>query len=47
VLYKSKWKNIKITMKVLIWSGSHNEGAQKSFISKVFTLGLIQHTNLV
>jgi serine/threonine protein kinase len=47
VVYKSKWKNIKITIKVLIWSGSHNEGAQKSFISKVFTLGLIQHAILV
>jgi len=47
VVYKSKWKNMKIAIKVLIWSGSHNEGAQKSFVSKVLTLGSIQHTNLV
>jgi tetratricopeptide (TPR) repeat protein len=47
VVYKSKWKNIKIAIKVLIRSDSHNEGAQKSFISEVLTLGSIQHTNLV
>jgi serine/threonine protein kinase len=47
VVYKSKWKNIKIAIKVLIWRGSHNEGAQKNFISEVFTLGSIQHMNLV
>jgi regulator of sirC expression with transglutaminase-like and TPR domain len=47
VVYKSKWKNIEIAIKVLIQSGSHNEGAQKSFISEVLTLGSIQHTNLV
>jgi tetratricopeptide (TPR) repeat protein len=46
-VYKSKWKNIEIAIKVLIRSGSHNEGAQKSFISEVLTLGSIQHTNLV
>jgi serine/threonine protein kinase len=46
-VYKSKWNNIKIAIKVLIWNGSHNEGAQNSFISEVLTLGSIQHTNLV
>jgi serine/threonine protein kinase len=36
-----------IAIKVLKWSGSHNEGAKKSFISEVRTLGSIRHINLV
>jgi serine/threonine protein kinase len=46
-VYESRWKGIKIAIKVLNWSGSHNEGAKKSFISEVCTLGLSQHINLV
>ncbi len=46
-VYESRWKGIKITTKILNWSGSHNEGAKKSFTSKVRTLGLTQHINLV
>jgi serine/threonine protein kinase len=46
-VYKSRWKGIKIAIKVLNWSGSHNEGAKKSFTSEVCTLGLTQHINLV
>jgi len=46
-VYKSRWKGIKITIKVLNWNGSYNEGAKKYFTSKVCTLGLTQHINLV
>jgi serine/threonine protein kinase len=46
-VYKSCWKGIKIAIKVLNWSGSHNEGAKKSFTLEVCTLGLNQHINLV
>jgi serine/threonine protein kinase len=46
-VYKSRWKGIKIAIKVLNWNGSHNEGAKKSFTSEVCTLGLTQHINLV
>ncbi len=46
-VYQSCWKGTKIAIKVLRWSGSHNEGAKKSFISEVRTLGSIQHINLV
>jgi tetratricopeptide (TPR) repeat protein len=46
-VYQSRWKDTKIAIKVLKRSGSHNEGAKKSFISEVRTLGSIQHMNLV
>jgi serine/threonine protein kinase len=46
-VYQSCWKNTKIAIKVLEWNGYHNEGAKKSFISEVTTLGSIQHINLV
>jgi tetratricopeptide (TPR) repeat protein len=46
-VYQSCWKGITIAIKVLEWSGDHNEGAKKSFISEVNTLGSIQHINLV
>jgi serine/threonine protein kinase len=46
-VYQSYWKGITIAVKVLEWSGDHNEGAKKSFISEVKTLGSIQHINLV
>jgi hypothetical protein len=46
-VYESHWKGIKIAIKVLNWSGSHNEGAKKYFTSEVCTLGLTQHINLV
>jgi len=46
-VYESHWKGIKILIKVLNWSGFHNEGAKKSFTSKVCILGLTQHINLV
>jgi hypothetical protein len=46
-MYESHWKGIKIAIKVLKWSGFHNEGVKKSFTSKVPILGLIQHINLV
>ncbi len=46
-VYESCWKDTKIAIKVLKRSGSHNEGAKKSFISEVRTLGSIQHINLV
>jgi serine/threonine protein kinase len=46
-VYRGCWKNTKIAIKVLEWSGDHNEGAKKSFISEVNTLGSIQHINLV
>jgi serine/threonine protein kinase len=46
-VYQSCWKDTKIAIKVLKRSGSHNEGAKKSFISEVRTLGSIQHMNLV
>jgi tetratricopeptide (TPR) repeat protein len=46
-VYESRWEGIKIAIKVLKWSGSHNEGAKKSFISEVGTLGSTQHINLV
>jgi tetratricopeptide (TPR) repeat protein len=31
-VYESCWKNTKIAIKVLKWSGYHNEGTKKSFI---------------
>jgi len=46
-VYEGRWNGIKIAIKVLNWSGSHNEGAKKSFTSEVCTLGLTQHINLV
>jgi tetratricopeptide (TPR) repeat protein len=46
-VYQSCWENTKIATKVLEWSGDYNEGAKKSFISEVNTLGLIEHINLV
>jgi tetratricopeptide (TPR) repeat protein len=46
-VYQSCWNNTNIAIKVLKWSGSHNEGAKKSFISEVRTLGSIEHINLV
>jgi serine/threonine protein kinase len=46
-VYQSCWENTKIAIKVLEWSGDHNEGAKKSFISEVNTLGSIEHINLV
>jgi serine/threonine protein kinase len=46
-VYQSCWKGIPIAIKVLEWSGDHNEGTKKSFISEVNTLGSIQHINLV
>jgi serine/threonine protein kinase len=46
-VFKSHWRGIKITIKVLNWSGSHNEGAKKPFTSEMCTLGLTQHINLV
>jgi serine/threonine protein kinase len=46
-VYQSCWKDTKIVIKVLKRSGSHNEGAKKSFIFEVHTLGSIQHINLV
>ncbi|CAM6059862.1 unnamed protein product [Sphagnum tenellum] len=46
-VYQSCWKGIPIAIKILEWSGDHNEGAKKSFISEVNTLGSIQHINLV
>jgi serine/threonine protein kinase len=46
-VYRGCWKDTEISIKVLKRSGSHNEGAKKSFISEVRTLGSIQHINLV
>jgi tetratricopeptide (TPR) repeat protein len=46
-VYECRWEGIKIAVKALKWNGSHNEGAKKSFISEVRTLGLTQHINLV
>ncbi len=46
-VYQGCWKDTKIAIKVLKKSGSHNEATKKSFISKVCTLGSIQHINLV
>ncbi len=46
-VYRGCWKDTEITIKVLKSSGSHNEGAKKSFISEVRILGSIQHINLV
>jgi serine/threonine protein kinase len=46
-VYQGCWKDTKIAIKVLKRSGFHNEGAKKSFISEVRTLGSIQHINLV
>jgi hypothetical protein len=44
---ESCWKGVKIVIKVLKWSGFHDEGAKKSFTSEVCILGLIQSINLV
>jgi serine/threonine protein kinase len=46
-VFESCWKSIKIAIKVLNWSGSHNEGEKKSFTSEMCILGLNQHINLV
>jgi len=46
-VYRGCWKETEIAIKVLQKSGSHNEGAKKSFISEMRTLGSIQHINLV
>jgi serine/threonine protein kinase len=46
-VYQGCWKDTMIAIKVLKRSGPHNEGAKKSFISEVRTLGSIQHINLV
>ncbi len=45
--YQSCWKDTKIVIKLLKRSGSHNEGAKKSFIFEVRTLISIQCINLV
>jgi serine/threonine protein kinase len=47
MVYQGRWKDTDIAIKVLKRIGSHNEGAKKSFISEVRTLGSIQHINLV
>jgi serine/threonine protein kinase len=46
-VYQVCWKDMKITIKVLKRNGSHNEGEKKKFISEMYTLGSIQHINLV
>jgi tetratricopeptide (TPR) repeat protein len=46
-VYQSCWKGSMIAIKVLKWNGFLNEGAKKSFISKMNTLGSIRHINLV
>jgi len=46
-VYESHWKGIKISIKILNWNGSHNEGANNSFTLEVCTLGLTQHINLI
>ncbi|CAM6006992.1 unnamed protein product [Sphagnum balticum] len=46
-VYQGCWKDTMIAIKVFKRSGSHNEGAKKSFISEVRILGSIQHINLV
>jgi len=46
-VYQSCWEDTTIAIKCLKWNGFHNEGAKKSFISEVHTLGSIQHINLV
>jgi len=46
-VYECHSEGRKIAVKVLKWNGSHNEGAKKSFISEVHTLGLTQYKNLV
>ncbi|CAK9252303.1 unnamed protein product, partial [Sphagnum jensenii] len=46
-VYQGCWKDTKIAIKVLKRKDSHNEGAKKSFISEVRTLGSILHINLV
>jgi tetratricopeptide (TPR) repeat protein len=33
-VYQSYWENIKIAIKVLEWSGNHNEGAKKNSYQK-------------
>jgi serine/threonine protein kinase len=45
-VYRGCWKHTKIAIKLFKRSGSHNEGAKKSFISEVRTLGSIWHINL-
>jgi tetratricopeptide (TPR) repeat protein len=46
-VYQSCWKGTTIAIKVLEWSGEYHEGAKKSFISEMNTLGSIRHINLV
>jgi len=46
-VYQSFWKGITIAIKVLEWCGEHNEGAKKSFVSEMNTLGSIRHINLI
>jgi serine/threonine protein kinase len=46
-VYESRWKGIKIAIKVLNRNGFYNEGAKKSFTSEVCTLALTRHINLV
>jgi serine/threonine protein kinase len=46
-VYEGCWKDTKIAIKVIKRNGSHNEGAKKSFIYEVCTLGKIQHINLI
>jgi hypothetical protein len=46
-VYQSCWKDIKIAINFLKWSGSLNEGAKKNFISEMHILGSIRHINLV
>jgi tetratricopeptide (TPR) repeat protein len=48
IVYEGNWEGKKIAIKVLKGvDGSFNEGAKKSFISEVRTLGSIRHINLV
>jgi serine/threonine protein kinase len=46
-VYQDCWKDTKIVIKVFKTIDSHNEGAKKSFISKVCIWGSIQYINLV
>ncbi|CAM6019760.1 unnamed protein product [Sphagnum balticum] len=48
IVYEGNWEGKKIAIKILKGvDGSFNEGAKKSFISEVRTLGSIRHINLV
>ncbi len=47
IVYESDWEGTRIAIKVLKMVSSFNEGAKKSFISELRTLGSIRHINLV